>query len=202
MINLTPTGGDGTSLHDVVFKLGEFYGFTNIPQDVADRYQMPQHWYGMVQAFYPANAIRDTTLIELQMLPAPGFPSILLPLPDWITLVEEHVIQLKHFQQTHRFDEFNNHLKLVIQTTEEHIELLISNPELMEDWKIHCLYPHVFFDQRVKATYDWLTSQSEWFDIDPNLVDWILLVQQLIQEADHPTGDDEDIDEGIPVDIY
>ncbi len=192
MITFDPKGGDGASVSDVTFRLGEFYGLTRISDDVAYRYNIPQHWYGMVQAFYPANSVRSTTLIEFQMLPAPDYPAIVLPLGELLTLVDDGEIDLNHFEQPQRFEEFNNRLKQVIRITEEHIELLLDNPELLEDWKIHCLYPHVVFDMRVKATYDWLTPQTDWFDIDPNLIDWIFLVEQLVSEVDYPSNRDVD----------
>ena len=202
MIDLTPEGGDGTSIHDVVFRLGEIYGFTCISEDLAYRYNIPQHWYGRIQAFYLANVVRKAAMIEFQMLPAPDFPSILLPLAELLKLIDDGEVSVKYFQQAHHFDEFNTRLKLVIQTTEEHIDLLLDNPELLEDWKIHCLYPHILFDQRVKASYDWLTAQTDWFDIDPHLIDWIFLVQQLIHIIDRSSNQDDDSDGGIPAGIH
>jgi len=201
MMTFEPKGGDGTSVHDVVFQLGEFYGLTQIAEDIAYRYNMPQHWYGMVQAFYPSNAIRNTTLIEFQMLPAPDFPTILLPLSELLNLIDGGEIDLRHFEQPQRFEKFNKHLKQVIRITEEHIELLLDNPELLDDWKIHCLYPYVAFEQRVKATYDWLTPQTDWFDIDANLIDWIFFVDQIIHEVDRPSSQDDDSDDGVPADV-
>ena len=202
MIDFTPKGSDGSCMTDVQFRLGEFYGFSQISDETAYHYNIPQHWYGMVQAFCPANKKRQVALIEIQMLPAPDFPLISLPLGEWLMLIEQGDVQCKHFEQVNRFEDFNNRLKLVIQATDEHIQLMLDNPELMEAWKIQCLYPYIPFDQRVKATYDWLTDQTDWFDIDPNQLDWIFLVQQLIREADYPTHHDDDDEGGIPADIY
>ena len=202
MIDLTPKGGDGASLHDVTFKLGGFYGFTKIPEDLAYRYNIPQHGHGMVQAFYPENAVRKIAMIEFQMLPTADLSTILLPLAELLTFIDNGEISLIHFQETQRFDEFNSRLKRIIRTTKEHINLLLDNPELLEDWKIHCLYAHILFDERVKATYDWLTTQTDWFDIDPNLLDWIFFAQQLIHEADHANNQDDDSDGGIPAGIH
>lgn len=202
MIDLTPGNENGTSVHVVVLRLGEIYGLTCISESIAYRYNIPQHWYGMVQAIYPENVARKTAIIKFRMLPSSDFPTISLPLVELLKQIDDGEIGLKHFQQSPQFNEIDNHLKLVIQTTEEHIDLLLDNPELLEDWKIYCLYSHIQLDQRVKATYDWLTAQSDWFDIDPNLLDWIFFVQKLIREVDHPDNQDDDRDGGIPIDIH
>ena len=173
-----------------------------MPENFAYRYNIPQHGYGMVQAFYPENAVRNTAMIEIQMLPASDFPTILLPLTELLKFIEDGEISLIHFQETQRFDEFNKRLKRVIRTREEHIDLLLDNSELLEDWKIDCLYAHILFDERVKATYDWLTAQTDWFDIAPNLLDWIFFAQQLIDETDHKSNQDDDSDGGIPAGIH
>ncbi|MEL7432644.1 MAG: hypothetical protein AAFN11_01745 [Chloroflexota bacterium] len=198
MNNLKPKGGDGAFGDDASIRLGEIYGFTNIPDDLAYQYQMPTHWYGILTAILPANKSRIATLVEYQMLPQPGYPTITLPLQDLLYWVDAQLIDVKHFASPNTFEQFNNRLKIVLTTTDEHIDLFVSNPELLEAWKIHCLYANADFDQCVTATYEWVTPQTDWFDIEASLIDWILLVRELIAHVDNPNSDD-DGEGGIPV---
>ncbi|MEL7432308.1 MAG: hypothetical protein AAFN11_00015 [Chloroflexota bacterium] len=201
MKNLIPKGGDGAFATDAKFRLGEIYGFTSVTDQIAYQHAMPTHWYGILNAILPANMSRRVTCVEFVMLPQPGYPTIVLPLPDLLYWVDEQLIDVKHFASPNTYQEFNDRLKLVLTTTEEHIELFVSNPELLENWKIHCLYANADFDGCVTATYQWVTPQEDWFDISPDLIDWIFLVRELIAHVDNPNSDD-DGEGGTPVTTF
>ena len=188
MHKLTPKGGDGASLGDAPLRLGEIYGFTGISEAISDELNIPRHWYGIIQAFLPEICGQEAR-IEIQMLPLEDYPAIQIPFQYLLSLIQDDVICVKHFPMGN-LDTWNNQLKQVMTITEEHIELISDNPELIEDWKIYCLYQAT--DERVAATYNWLTAQTDWFETDPDLIDWIFLTDTLVETSNHPGKDDSD----------
>ena len=137
-------------------------------------------------AVYPKTR-QSAATIEIQILPIPECQSVWLPVETLLKLIARDEICIKHFPQG-SFEQFNQNLRHTLRITEEHIELIIDNPELMADWKIHCLYSAN--TDRVKATYDWLNAQTDWFDLDPQYLDWIFLTRELIAHANRPNDDD------------
>jgi hypothetical protein len=192
MHKLTPKGGDGAYFGDAPLRLGEIYGFTGISEAISHELNIPRHWYGIIQAFLPERRGREA-IIEIQMLPLEDYPAIQIPLQYLLSLIQNDIICVKHFPMGN-LDTWNNQLKQVMTITEEHIELISDNPELIEDWKIYCLYQAT--DERVVATYNWLTAQTDWFETDPDLIDWILLTDALVENSNHPGNDSDSDDDG------
>ena len=195
MLNLTPTGGDGASLHDSPLRLGEIYGFTAIPETICHTHNIPHHWYGIVQAIYPASATH-VACIDIQMLPLEDHNAVRLPLQDLLNWIEDDSISIKHFPMGN-LASWNAQLAEMMVVTQELIDLITDNPELMGDWKIYCLYQHA--EERVAATYDWLTAQADWFDTPHNLIDWILLTHDLLEASNHPGDSSDDSGGSLPV---
>lgn len=182
MLNLTPGGGDGAFLEDSPLRLGEIYGFTAIPDTICHTLNIPHHWYGIVQAYYPATA-QDVASIEIQMLPLEDHGAVRLPLQDLLAWIEDDSICVKHFPMGN-LSIWNAQLAEMMVVTQELIDLITDNPELIDNWKIYCLYQPAA--ERVAATYDWLTAQTDWFDTPHTLVDWILLTHELLEASNYP----------------
>jgi len=195
MLNLTSRGGDGAFLDDSPLRLGEIYGFTAIQDTICHTHNIPYHWYGIVQAYYPASANRATS-IEIQMLPLEDHGAVRLPLQDLLKWIDADSISIKHFPMGN-LSIWNAQLAEMLVVTQELIDLIIDNPELMEDWKIYCLYQPA--EERVAATYDWLTAQTDWFDTPHTMIDWILLTHELLEASNHPGGSGDDSGGGLPV---
>jgi len=188
MLNLTPTGGDGAFLDDSPLRLGEIYGFTAIPDIICYTYNIPHHWYGIVQAYYPVST-NSIASIEIQMLPLEDHNVVSLPLQDLLKWIDAGSISIKHFPMGN-LNIWSAQLAEMLVITQELIDLITDNPELMADWKIYCLYQYA--EERVAATYDWLTAQTDWFDTPHNLIDWILLTHNLLEASNHPGDSSED----------
>lgn len=195
MLNLTPRGGDGAFLEDSPLRLGEIYGFTAIPETICHMLNIPHHWYGIVQATYPASATR-VACIEIQILPLEDHDAVCLPLQDLLVLIEDDSISVKHFPMGN-LSIWNAQLAEMQVVTQELIDLITDNPELMEDWKLYCLYQPA--EERVATTYDWLTAQTDWFDTPHSLIDWILLTHDLLEASNHPGDSSDDSGGSLPV---
>lgn len=186
MLNLRPKGGDGAYNSDAPLRLGEIYCFTTSSKQISLDHAMPQRWYGMVEAYLVGSTQKETELV-VQMLPDLS-TRIQLSLQQVMQLLDDKLLHLKHFASSSLNTPYAS-LKHMLISTQEHSHLLAQDPELLSEWKLLCLYEHS--DQRVKLTYEWMTSQ-EWFDIDPCTIDWTLLSYQLLDLVNQPNDDDYD----------
>jgi hypothetical protein len=195
MLNLTPSGGDGAFLEDSPLQLGEIYGFTAIPNTICHILNIPYHWYGIVQAYYPST-VNSVACIEIQMLPLEDHDAVRLPLQALLAWIEDDSICIKHFPMGN-LAVWNAQLAEMLVVTQELIDLITDNPELIEDWKLYCLYQPA--EERVAATYDWLSAQTDWFDTPHSLIDWILLTYELLDASNHPGDSGDDSGGSLPV---
>lgn len=191
MLKLTPQGGDGAYNNDVPLRLGEIYCFTTSSKQISLDHAMPQRWYGMVEA-YLVDSNRKETQIVIQILPDLS-THIQLGLKQVMQLIDENVLHLKHCPSS-PLNTLYKTLKHRLIITQEHSLLIAQDPELLSAWKLLCLYEPP--DQRIKLTYEWLTTQSDWFDIDPLEIDWTLLTYQLLDLVNAPNDDDYDEEGG------
>ena len=186
MLDLTPKGGDGAYNSDAPLRLGEIYCFTTRSKRTSLDHAMPQRCYGMVEAYLVDNN-RQNTQIVIRVLPNLT-TRIQFDLQQVMQLLEDKLLHLKHCPSSPLNNPYTS-LKQMLISTQEHSHLLAQDPELLSEWKLLCLYEHS--DQRVKLTYEWMTSQ-EWFDIDPCTIDWTLLSYQLLDLVNQPNDDDYD----------
>ncbi|MEM9955269.1 MAG: hypothetical protein AAF846_26920 [Chloroflexota bacterium] len=186
MFKLTPQGGDGAYSSASLLHLGELYCFTASSKQISLNHNMPQRWYGMVEAYLVGSTRKETQLV-IQLLPDLK-QHLQLNLQDTLYLIDNGMIHLKHYPSNPLSNPYET-LKHMLITTREHSLLIAKDPELWSEWKLLCLYE--LPEQRVKLSYEWLTNQ-EWFDIEPRTIDWTLLIYQLLDLVDAPNDDDYD----------
>lgn len=173
MVSASPKAGDGSYLlEDSKLRLGQAFFLAYLPKHLAENWHCEICFYGLIVGISPQS---------LEFLQLPEEVLLSIPAEELPSLIEQGEILFEPLTRDEAaYATFNEQIQQIVKATESLSELLLSEPDLLLEWKTSIFFGNLRVLRALK-TKEWLLK-ADWFDPKEQTdINWTLLSEALAQ---------------------